>query len=281
MAITTSKQSQAIILAYYKAGLKAKNITIVSSTRGGPHLRINYSGDVSILLNKIHPCKIYSSSYVISGTFPTQEIEITKPLPGTSIKDRIYLVVTVKKTGILNAKDLTPDSLGVGGSIISKSLFLATITTAINKSKQPEHIKSFVLELMEASNTPSGRIKSKHIEIISDSDIKVIAKNFGEISGSYWFMTQFNKKVSKIEYPKESNAALIDYYAVIDKNKRIAISAKANAGAPPSINAIAHILSSKMYSEVKKESARKAIIAISDNSVDRKASCRERVYVLV
>ena len=264
-AITTSKPAQTAIIKYYSSALEKQKITPIKSSRGGQHLRINYAGDVSSLLNKILPCSIKTTDVSISGSYTTQEISIKKAIDGAKINDKIYLVVAVSSKGVLKTKQLTPDKLGFGGAKVPKTNFLTQVKTGIKNCDAPENIKAFLNELMDASGKTSGQISSKHIEAISDADINIIAKDFGELSGALWFMNNFNKKVDSISYPIESNAALVDYYAHVGKTK-IAVSAKANEGAPPSINAIADILRTMKYNVTAKESSRKAIIAISDNS---------------
>lgn len=264
-AITTSKQAQSAIIKYYSVGLDQQKIATIKSSRGGPHLRVNYDGDIAKVLNGILPCTIKPTDVSISGSYVTQELTINKAIDGANKGDKIYLVVTVSSKGVLKTKQLTPDALGFGGEKISKSTFATKVKTAIKSTSAPDNIKAFMNELMEASGKSSGAITSKHIEAISDSDLNIIAKDFGELSGAWWYMNVHNKKVDAVTYPIESNAPLVDYYAHVGKTQ-IAISAKANEGAPPSINAIADILRTVKYDNSQKEAARKAIIAISDNS---------------
>lgn len=263
--ITTDKKVQAAIINYYAAALTTKNINTIKSSRGGAHLRFSYDGDEVSLLNKILPCTVTASSVSISGSYSTQEITIKKAIPGARVGDKIYLVIARSSKGVLKTKQLTPDALGFAGKTISKNSFLKTVKSAIDKSSAPDNIKSMLLDLMSVSGTSNTVLKEDHIKSISDSDVNIIAKDFGELSGAYWFMNQFNKKAGSIKYPSASNAALVDYYAMIGKDE-IAISAKANKGAPPSINAIADILRTKKYTNKDKEAARLAIIAISDNT---------------
>jgi hypothetical protein len=59
---------------------------------------------------------------------------------------------------------------------------------------------------------------------------------------------------------------LVDYICIVKTAagiQEVKISAKANEGAPPSINAIAEILEGVQYSDKKKDAAKNAIISIS------------------
>jgi hypothetical protein len=270
-AITTTKQAQSAIIKYYSDELKKKGVDPIKSSRGGPHLRIAYAGDVKKLVDSILPCTLKETDVSISGSYVTQELTISKDIKDSGGKvsakkgDKIYFILAVSSKGELKTKQLTPDSLGFGGERISKATFLTKTKAGIKSSSAPENIKGFLNELAMESAKATIKFSDKYIGSISDTDLNIIAKDFGELSGAIWFMNQFNKKVDSISYPAESNAALVDYYANVGKTK-IAVSAKANEGAPPSINAIADILRDNTYQIVAKESARKAIIAISDNS---------------
>jgi hypothetical protein len=265
MAITTDKKAQSAIIKYYSVSLQAQNINIIKSSRGGQHLRINYQGDPAALLNKILPCTLKASDVNISGSYTTYELEIKKAIPDAKVKDKIYFVNAVSSKGVLKTKELTPAKLNLTGDKISKTNFPTNVKAAVKKLSHPENIKSFLIELFEASSTTTGLIKSKHIEAITDTDINIIAKDFGEVTGAWWWMNVHKKTTTAVEYPPEENQPLVDYYTYVGKVKT-AVSAKANEGAPPSINAIADILRPMKYTETKKEAARKAIIAISDAS---------------
>lgn len=264
--ITTPRNNQSAIIKFYKTELeKNREVSLPQNTRGGMHLRINYKGDFNSLMNSILPCEIYPSENNISGSYTTYELKIKKPIPGANVGDTIYFVVTVSSRGVLNTKQLTPDKLQMTGKDISKTSLITEAKTAVNRSNAPDNIKSFLKSLIDASNSPTGIINSEHLESISDSDINIIAKDFGEISGAVWFMNQYEKKSTSVNYPSNIANPLVDYYVKVG-NLKVAVSAKANAGAPPSINAIANILKPVRYTEQNKETARKAIIDISDKS---------------
>ena len=264
--IKTDKKAQSAIIGFFKTALEKKGIKIITSSRGPNHLRINYTGNVESLLNAVVSVDIALSDVVISGTYQTHTITLKKDIPGAKRGDSCYLVIAVRSQGVLTTKELNPDTLGLGGKEFTKSQFYASVESAVKRSKAPENIKTFLMQLIDASATSSGAIKTNLLESISDSDLNIIAKDFGEISGAYWYMNVHNPKTSKIKYPSGGSFRLIDYFAYED-NKQIAISAKANEGAPPSIDAIADVLKTMKYGNVKQEGARKAIIAISENSV--------------
>ena len=263
--IKSSPTAQRAIIAFFKTKLaKEPGVKIVESSRGGAHLRFNYANDPSKLLKKLHNVQVRASDKSISGTFSTQEIILKEKIGNAAVNDGCYLVVTTSSKGVLSGKNLTPDDLKLPG-IHKKNVFKKAILAGLKSSDAPVNIKEFCKDLLDASERSDGKIDSEFMSSISNSDITTIAKNFGEISGALWYMNHYNKKATAVEYPNESNYPLVDYFVHQDK-KRIAVSAKANEGAPPSINAIADVLRNKKYTDSKKEEARKAIIQISDSS---------------
>lgn len=263
--IKSSPTAQRAIINYFKTKLaKEGGVKLIESSRGGPHLRFNYANDATKLLKKLHNVEVRNSDQSISGTFTTQEIILKEKIGNAAVNDGCYLVVTTSSKGVLSTKNLTPDELKLPG-IHTKNVFKKNIIAGLKASSAPINIREFCKDLLDASERNDGKITSEFMESISNADITTIAKNFGEISGALWYMTHYNKKATGVEYPNESNFPLVDYF-IHEGKKKIAVSAKANDGAPPSINAIADVLRKKTYTDGKMEDARKAIIAISDSS---------------
>lgn len=272
--IQTDKTTQSIIIRFYKAELEKRNVTIVTAT--GPQLRIAYDGNFTELLNSIHPCEIQPSTTNISGKYTTFELEIkTNLFDSKNVAksgSKIYLVIAVQKSGSIRPKQLTPDSIGVGGKNIKKNVFEDTIHRHLDqtqKKKISEIHMRFLHELLEISKHSSPKFKTDLIDSISPQDLNTIAKDFGEITGAIWYMYNHNKDAIQIQYPALSNAALVDYICIVKTAagiQEVKISAKANEGAPPSINAIAEILEGVQYSDKKKDAAKNAIISISQRS---------------
>ena len=128
-AITTDSKVQNAIIRYYSSALENQKVQVIKSSRGGPHLRINYTGDAAALLNKIHPCKLKATDVTISGSYVTQELTIGKDIKdGTKViaknGDKIYFILAVSSKGVLKTKELTPNKLGLAGKKISKDGFV-------------------------------------------------------------------------------------------------------------------------------------------------------------
>jgi hypothetical protein len=266
--LSTDAKTQSLIVALYESGLAQKNIKIVKSSRGGKHLRFSYQGDHKKLLNDIIRCELTDSTYVISGKYRTEELTIKESTDGAKIGDKIYVVNAVSSRGELRTKELTPERIGVAtGKKIARSEFKRKVIQGIDDLGVSVVVKEFMKDLMDSAETTSGKIKSEYIDQISDSDINTIAKDFGEVSGAWWFLNVYDKTADGIMYPTQSNLRLIDYYATYPKKPNLAISAKAGKGAPPSIDAIADILDKINYTDSKKKIAKNLIISIRNNSV--------------
>lgn len=266
--IKTDLKTQSLLIAEYSLELAKKNITIVKSSRGGKHLRFSYSGDHKKLLNDLIPCEITDTAHVISGKYRTEILTLKKQIDGAKVGDQIYIVNAVTSRGELRPKELTPEKIGVAtGKEITRSEFKKKVIQGIDKLSVSIPVKEFMKDLMDSAEDRSGKIKSEHIEQISDSDINIIAKDFGEVSGAWWYLSVYDTKATGIVYPTQSNLRLIDYYATYKNEPNVAISAKAGKGAPPSIDAIAEVLEKINYTDRKKNTAKALIIAIKNNSV--------------
>lgn len=266
--LTSDIKTQSLVIALYSVGLAQKNIKIIQSSRGGKHLRFSYQGDHRKILSEIIPCDITDSLYVISGKYRTEELTVKKATNGANVGDKIYIVNAVSARGELRPKELTPERIGIAtGNEISRSEFKKKVLVGIDKLKVSLPIKEFMKDLMDSAEDRSGKIRSEFLEQISDSDINVIAKDFGEVSGAWWYLNIHDPAATGIIYPTLSNLRLVDYYATYDNKPNLAISAKAGKGAPPSIDAIADVLESTKYVDKKKNIAKNLIIAIKNNSV--------------
>ena len=266
--VSTDVKTQSSIISRYESELEQKNIKIVKSSRGGKHLRFSYQGDHKKLLNSIIKCVLTDSTYVITGKYRTEELTIKESIDGAKIGDKIYIVNAVTSRGELRTKELTPERMGVAtGEKIGRSQFKKKVIQGINGLGVSVIIKEFMKDLMDSAETTSGKIKSEYIEQISDSDINIISKDFGEVTGAWWFLNVYDKTADGIMYPTQSNSRLVDYYATYSEKPSLAISAKSGKGAPPSIDAIADILDKINYRDSKKKIAKNLIISIRDNTV--------------
>jgi hypothetical protein len=164
-------------------------------------------------------------------------------------------------------KSLTPDGFGLGGKTILKSSYVREIKLAIDKNNLvPPHIKDFLNELVENSNK-SKFSTPKASKEISDKDLAIIAKDFGEISGAWWFLNNYtNADVIAIEFPSKSNERLVDYYGVLKNKLKVSVSAKAGGGAAPSISSVWSMIQGKNFNDRDEKLMYQFIGAITENS---------------
>lgn len=163
-------------------------------------------------------------------------------------------------------KMLTPDGLGLGGKTIPRSSFIREVEKAIeNNAMVAPHAKEFMLEVLRNSSKDKAALpKAK----LSDKDIAIVAKDFGEISGAWWFLNNYDKEdeVVAIEFPSKSNQKLVDYYAILKNKLKIPVSAKAGGGAAPSISSVWEMLRGKNFTNPDDRRIYNFIGAISENS---------------
>lgn len=150
-------------------------------------------------------------------------------------------------------KALTPDGLGLGGKIIQKSQYITTVNAAIDLCKTIQlPIKQILKDLLIKSDKKDLTILNESIKYISDKDVAVIGKDFGELSGAWWFLNNYDPKLSFVEFPSRSNEPLVDYYVGYPNKVKLRVSAKAEAGAAPALNPIWESIKNKSFSGADK-----------------------------
>ena len=179
------------------------------------------------------------------------------------VKSRSEATENIKTIG---NKMLTPDGLGLGGKTIPKGSFVKEVEKAIESNAMvAPHAKEFMIELLNNSSKSRATLpKAK----LSDKDIAIVAKDFGEISGAWWFLNNYDKEgeVAAIEFPSKSNEKLVDYYAVLKNKLKIPVSAKAGGGAAPSISSVWAMLHGMTFNKPEDRKIYNFIGAISENS---------------
>jgi hypothetical protein len=146
-------------------------------------------------------------------------------------------------------KALTPNGLGLNGDSLTKRNFVSKVTDALGKSKViTPHIKEVCIDILNKSGS-SNQILSESIKSISDPDIAVIGKDFGELAGAWWFLNNYEPNLVSVEYPTSITSQLVDYH-VKDKSGLIfQVSAKYDDGAAPSISNVWNMISDKRFSK--------------------------------
>lgn len=163
-------------------------------------------------------------------------------------------------------KVLTPDGLGLGGKTISKRDYVKTANLSIDQCKLvAPHVKEF-LKLFVSKSDKTNTIFAKAVKDISDKDLAIIAKDFGEIAGAWWFLNNYDNDIVAIEFPARSNEPLVDYYGVYKNKLKIGVSAKAGGGAAPSISSVWNMIGKKSFSDINDKKVHNFIGAVVNNS---------------
>jgi hypothetical protein len=165
------------------------------------------------------------------------------------------LVSATNSTNVktLPNKALTPDGLGLGGKKINKTDYIRTVTAAITNSQvAPLPVKSFLKEFLDKSIKTDNTL-SQNVKAISDKDVAIIAKDFGELAGAWWFLNNYDPKLSFVEFPARSNEPLVDYYVGYPNGIKLKVSAKADKGAAPALNAIWETIKDKPFTGTDKQ----------------------------
>ena len=145
-------------------------------------------------------------------------------------------------------KALTPDGLGLGGKIIKKNEYISMVTAAIENCKSVQlPVKDILKDILVKSDKKHLTSLNETIKNISDKDVAVIGKDFGELSGAWWFINNYDPKLSFIEFPARSNEPLVDYYVGYPNGIKLRVSAKAEAGAAPALNPIWEQIKNKNF----------------------------------
>jgi hypothetical protein len=162
-------------------------------------------------------------------------------------------------------KTLAPSGLGLNGAKIKKDAFIKTVSDALVAKKDIKpSIKKLCLEILAKSEKTGQKVDS--LEDISDKDLAIIGKDFGEFSGAWWFINNFapEHKLNMIEYPASVSNALADY-SVHDGFKYM-VSAKYKKGAVPSISNIREVVNGMTPENANDKKAKELILSITDSS---------------
>lgn len=247
------------------------------------------NGDVDTLVKKAADIyDITANSKVIGNLAQGQKITFLEvrdydPKPiiayeagGKKYKARIKFDM-LQKPGVRSSSDpnnvktignkvLTPDGLGLGGKTISKRDYVKTANLSIDQCKLvAPHVKEF-LKLFVSKSDKTNTTFAKAVKDISDKDLAIIAKDFGEIAGAWWFLNNYDNDIVAIEFPARSNEPLVDYYGVYKNKLKIGVSAKAGGGAAPSISSVWNMIGKKSFSDINDKKVHNFIGAVVNNS---------------
>lgn len=155
--------------------------------------------------------------------------------------------------GGTNSKEFTPDKLYTDGREFSnKEEFSSFVWDQLNSVYTDDKYKIIKMYLKECLDLV-GRTRiiseekfSKEYKIkgnyeISDDDIKILSKNFGEIILGLYILAN-NKKAKSIGYPSNISQQLYDFYTLDNRGIKQYYSAKSHGGSSTSIENINFII---------------------------------------
>ncbi len=194
----------------------------------------------------------------------------------TNSDDEGYLrIASIKKPrgSTNNTKDLTPKKLGITGKKYDIDNLIKDIIRGIDgissiTSPVKEHLLDCINSIANKNLFEEKIIRfSKNIALsknhnLSESDLKVISKNFGEVLSAL-FILKTNKKAKYVEFPDAENEGLYDFIRYEDSGQKIFYSVKASTGsvtALKNLNKFIEFLSS----EYNKEDINKLKMLITD-----------------
>jgi hypothetical protein len=188
----------------------------------------------------------------ISGKYKAKLCTLTSNVAGCKVGEKFFVINTFTEKGSVKTKDLAPEKFNLINRTFKslKEIDDAVVIGISNNVKIPANIKMLLIELYNA--VANNKLKTEKIKLsqkvgnmlkeTKPTDRQAIGKDFGEVLSLRWYISQpFAKGWSECYFSSISNEALVDYVVRIKKGSKIIntnISAKFEAGAAPSINAI-------------------------------------------
>ena len=208
-----------LMKSHISKSIKQAGIKITGSSRGGYHIRFPLSGEMKDFESffKIRDMRISDSDKRVSSKHDTYVLTTTKQInkipKGTSLHWVNNAIGRGSTGGLLfNNKDLSPDTLGLAGQILTKDQLISKVSATLN-SKYDSKVANSLIQLMELAQTKSERINIKGVHNFSSKDLVKISADFGEILSALWSMSP-SMNFKQINFPMASNEKLIDFYGV-------------------------------------------------------------------
>lgn len=164
-------------------------------------------------------------------------------------------------------KSLTPNELKIAGKKIKKSDYIRIVKAAVNASTAVlPHVKVFLIEFLKKSKISNAPLTTG--AGISKKDLAIIAKDFGEIAGAWWFVHNYDTALDYIEFPSAIAEPLVDYYVGYStSNVKIRVSAKAGKGAAAGLISVWKAIKNKIPSNTKDKEVWNFIKIAADTSI--------------
>jgi len=136
-------------------------------------------------------------------------------------------------------KQLIPGKFGLNNSPVTATQLNQKVTQVLKQLNIEDTAKQVCVDLLDNSYAGKSKFKlNKHG--VSDKEINIILKDFGEITGAM-YMLRSSTKYTSVKFPT-GNEKLIDYILVTKDGIEEKFSAKAGQGGKPSITSVMPVI---------------------------------------
>ena len=237
---------QSIFKSWLQKELLNLGIQTTSSSRHGTHIRFQLAGDINYFRKFFSKLGItVVERPTISGSYDTYTLTLNKAIGNIPAGTQLPWVnnLPAQKGKTFGPKELTPDSLALSGARVNQQKILSTLTASIKKN-YPDYYKPLLAIAKRSTATETSiPLSGIDLSVFTPADIATVAKNYGEILSGLWSMS--NLEFEKVQYPKISNTAMIDFYG--ERNKMdYPVSVKSGAGSKVTIVNILNALQDKV-----------------------------------
>lgn len=167
---------------------------------------------------------------------------------------------------LVTDKQLIPGKFGLDGKVVTPVLLESTIKQRLKAMKLAPAVIEYCTQLMNNSKKGSSTFQV-NAHNIPEKDVKIILKDFGELTGALYMMKTTN--YDKVEFPS-GNEKLIDYTLIGKQGKIMRVSAKSGEGGKPSITSVMPIVSQLAKGNKVKGNELKAAKVLELISTDKK-----------
>tara|TARA_B110000495_G_C22976776_1_gene573809 strand:- start:53 stop:1465 length:1413 start_codon:yes stop_codon:yes gene_type:complete len=222
----TKKDFSTWLKSYVKTSVENSGITIVGSARpkGVIHIRFPMAGNGKTFFSNLKlSVSDFKENFIISSKYTayvlkaTENITIEGKTPKIIPKGtEVYWVNSeISQTSgggqLFANKALSPDKLDLAGREYGLDELIKSTTAALKRHFPDGKTAKQLSSLLPLANTTSDKISFAELDF-TDKDFPKISADYGEILAAIWTMK--NRKFAKVNFPKASNHALIDFYGV-------------------------------------------------------------------
>lgn len=133
---------------------------------------------------------------------------------------------------LVRDKELIPANFDLAGKVLTLKEIRSTTIKKLNSLAIEEEVKEFCRNLIDTAKELNFDIVSS----LSDTDIRIILKDFGEITSAIHLLTN-NPEFLSVTFPK-ANLPLVDFFITTNEGLELSYSVKSNKGSKPTITSL-------------------------------------------